>query len=168
MRAVAETARRQSANFCFLVMHPGSLSSPDVPRHHQGRSYALTGAPSPVLAFHQGQELPDLGKQNSLFTSSPVLVPHLKATIYLFLKPPVYSPSPGMVSWDVEDTVGKKRLSTGRGNFRARQIFKGRQYEARHRRTNEYYVLWWSTKPLKSICLPENLPYQDHKETIHW
>lgn len=113
-----------------------------VPRHHQGRSYTLTGAPSPVLAFHQGQELPDLGKQNYLFTSYPVLVPHLKETIYHLLQPPLYSLSPGSVSWDVEDTVGEKRLSIGRGNFRARQIFKGRQYEARQRRTDEHYVLW--------------------------
>ena len=93
-----------------------------VPRRHQGRSYTLTGAPSPVLAFHQGQELPDLGKQNYLFTSYPVLIPYLKETIYHLLQPPLYSLSLGVsagmwrILWEKKDCQLEGGIS-GQGRY---------------------------------------------------
>lgn len=127
----------------------------------QAYFYLVMGAPSPIPPSHQGQALSGPGKQNEIFTSlRPLgLALPLKETIILCLLSLLCSWSKYW-GWQLgcEGHYGRETVTRKR-DFRARQGFKGRQNEARQGKTNEYYVLWWSIKWLKSICLPGNVPF---------
>lgn len=98
----------------------------------------------------------------SKVNSSPALFPLALLSLYWEQSASFYRHHctlyTGDVSWRVKNSIMEEKTIGEKGRILglSRDFRHGRmRLDQKKKKINEYSVLWWSIKPLKSICLPE-------------